>query len=165
MDVKTKYRMLLVRAGQREALQIVENAKRKSEEQRKELDLQNLSLQSLLYGKDYYLKEVHFCKEFKTPNLVQAINPTVFAKEFKNLPPSTTDQQHKGNLKYLGEQLEERKLLSKRLKVAEDERKEKENEFLKRQRVLEEFPATLESLEKATRNIQQHFDIKLTEKR
>jgi len=56
----------------------------------------------------------------------------VFRDRFRNLPPTTSEVQHKANLEYLGEQLEERKLLSKRLSTAEEERKEKETEYLKR---------------------------------
>lgn len=41
----------------------------------------------------------------------------------------------------------------------------KEAEFLKRQRVLEEFPQTLERLEKATLPIQSHLNMKLSEER
>ena len=41
-----------MKTGQREVLQIVENIKRQSEDERKELDSQKLKLQSLLYGKE-----------------------------------------------------------------------------------------------------------------
>ena len=97
-------------------------------------------MQSLLYGKDYYHKQVHFCKEFKTPQLAQSIQPHEFAERFQNLQATISEAQHKANLGYLGDQLEERKLLSKRLSKVEEERRDKESEYLKRQRVLEEFP-------------------------
>jgi hypothetical protein len=142
-----------VKTGQREVLQIVESTKRQSEDERKELDSQNLNLQSLLYGKDYYLKQVHFCKEFKTPLLAQCILPEEFAERFQNFQATISEGQHKANLVYLGNQLEERKLLSKRLSKVEEDRREKESEYLKRQRVLEEFPQTLDQLEKATHQI------------
>lgn len=69
LDMRNKMRVILIRSGQRQIFQMVEHMKRKSEEERRELDSHNLTLQSLLYGKDYFLKEVHFCKEFKTPHL------------------------------------------------------------------------------------------------
>ena len=65
-----------------------------SEDERRVLDNHNLTLQSLLYGKDYYSKEVHFCKEFKTPNLTNAIDTESFNKRFKNIQPNMTEQQH-----------------------------------------------------------------------
>jgi hypothetical protein len=72
---------------------MVENMKRRSEDERRELDTHNLTLQSLLYGKDYFLKEVHFCKEYKTPQLQQALHPDVYLQKFKNLPPNVTEAQ------------------------------------------------------------------------
>ena len=91
LDTNNKERLLMIRAGQRRIYQMVENMKRRSEEERKELDTHNLTLQSLLYGKDYFLKEVHFCKEYKTPHLQSALHPDVYLQKFKNLPPNVTD--------------------------------------------------------------------------
>jgi hypothetical protein len=67
------------------------NKERRSEDERRELDTHNLTLQSLNYGKDYFLKEVHFCKEYKTPHLQQALHPDVYLQRFKNLPPNVTE--------------------------------------------------------------------------
>ena len=62
-------RLFKIRVGQKDIYQMVEYMKVRSEEERKEFDSHNLNLQSLLYGKHYFSGEVHFCKEFKTPNL------------------------------------------------------------------------------------------------
>jgi hypothetical protein len=91
LDTSNKDRLLMIRAGQRRIYQMAENMKRRSEDERRELDTHNLTLQSLLYGKDYFLKEVHFCKEYKTPHLQQALNPDVYLQKFKNLPPNVTE--------------------------------------------------------------------------
>jgi len=91
LDTTNKDRLLMIRAGQRRIYQMVENMKRRSEDERRELDTHNLTLQSLLYGKDYFLKEVHFCKEYKTPHLQQALHPEVYLQKFKNLPPNVTE--------------------------------------------------------------------------
>jgi len=42
------------------------------------MDTHNLNLQSLLYEKDYFVKEIHFCKEFKTPSLQSALKPEMY---------------------------------------------------------------------------------------
>ena len=49
-----------------------------SENEKKEMDQHNLTLQSLLYEQDYFAKEIHFCKEFKTPNLKLALKSEVY---------------------------------------------------------------------------------------
>lgn len=51
-------RLLEIRSGQRQIFQMVERKKRQCEEERRDLDKDNLDLQSLLYGKDFYLKEL-----------------------------------------------------------------------------------------------------------
>ena len=71
----------------------------------------------------------------------------VYETRFKNLQPNITEEQQKANSLYLIEQLDERKQLSEMIKKREIERKEKENEFLKKQRVVDEFPHILEKLE------------------
>lgn len=71
---------------------MVELTKKKSEDERKDLDSHNLTLQSLLYGKDYFLKEVYFCKEFKTPHLQQALKPEDYLARFKNIQPSASEE-------------------------------------------------------------------------
>ncbi len=64
---------------------------------------------------------------------------------------------------YLAEQLKERKDLSQRLKHAELERKERETEFRKRQRVLDDFPQILKTLEDATLPLQEYLNVRVTE--
>ena len=75
LEAESKDRLFAIREGQKQVYQMVEYMKRRSEDERKDLDTHNLTLQSLLYGKDYFSKEVHFCKEYKTPNLQQALTP------------------------------------------------------------------------------------------
>lgn len=79
--------------------------------------------------------------------------------------PNLTEKQNQGNLLFLNNQLQERKELSRELDQAEVLRKEKEVEFHKRDKVLQEFPQTLETLERATIPIQEHLGIKLSEER
>ena len=62
-------RLLFLKNSQRELAEMVEGTKKVSENERRQVDSHNLTLQSLLYEKDYYVKEIHFCKEFKTPYL------------------------------------------------------------------------------------------------
>ena len=50
-------------------LDLLEETKVQGEFQRKETDDCNLTLQSYLYEKSYYLKEIHDCRETKTPHL------------------------------------------------------------------------------------------------
>ena len=163
LDDTNMDRLLKIRAGQRRIYQMVENMKRRSEDERRELDTHNLTLQSLLYGKDYFLKEVHFCKEYKTPHLQQALQPEVYLQRFKNLPPNVSETQQKQNIVYLGEQLKERKDLTQKLKYTELERKEREAEFRKRQRVLDDFPQILKTLEDATMPLQKYLNVRVTE--
>ncbi|TNV84672.1 hypothetical protein FGO68_gene6114 [Halteria grandinella] len=165
LDVRTKMRLLVIRSGQRSIFQMVEHMKRQSEDERRNLDQHNLTLQSLLYGKDFFLKEVHQCKEYKTPNLQQALTPEIYAERFRNIAANITEQERSENFGYLAQQLKERELLTKKLRETEGERSSMEHEFVKRQRVLEEFPQTLEKLEKATVPIQQHLGQKLSEER
>ena len=142
---------------------MVEYMKRKSEEERKELDNHNLTLQSLLYGKDYFSGEVHFCKEFKTPNLQNALPDDVFISRFKNLPPNVSEDVKRANFQFLADQLQERRELTNQLQLTEMERKEKEAEFKKRQRVLDDFPQILNKLEEATIPLQEYLDVRVTE--
>jgi hypothetical protein len=81
------------KSGLRELCESAEDTKKMSEIERKEMDHHNITLQSLLYEKDYFVKEIHFCKEFKTPQLQQALQPEVYEK-FKNLPTGITDVHH-----------------------------------------------------------------------
>jgi hypothetical protein len=62
-------KILFLKSGQRELNEMVESTKRASELERASVDEHNLALQSLTYEKDYFKKEIHFCKEFKTPQL------------------------------------------------------------------------------------------------
>ena len=50
-----------------------------------------------------------------------------------------------------------------RFKHAELERKERETEFRKRQRVLDDFPQILKTLEDATLPLQDYLNVKVTE--
>ena len=45
------------------------DAKKDSEIELKEIDYHNIVLQNLQYEKNYFDKEIHFCKELKTPQL------------------------------------------------------------------------------------------------
>ena len=53
--------------------------------------------------------------------------------------------------------------LTERLKLAEVERKQKEAEFRKKQRVLDDFPQILKTLEEATIPLQDYLNVKVTE--
>lgn len=48
--------------------------KREADRQRKATDDVNLSLQSFLYEKNHYEKEIYFCKEFCTPQLDEVLS-------------------------------------------------------------------------------------------
>jgi hypothetical protein len=48
---------------------MVDLTKREADEKRKDMDTNNLKLQSFIYKKNYYEKEINFCRELKTPNL------------------------------------------------------------------------------------------------
>ena len=52
--------------------------------------------------------------------------------------------------------------MTDRLKHKELERKEKEAEFKKRQRFLDEFLTKLKDIEDSTLSLQEHLDVKLT---
>ena len=54
-------------------------------------------------------------------------------------------------------------LLASQAEQAENEREEKQTEFRKRQRVLDDFPTILKTLEDATLPLQEYLDVKLTE--
>jgi len=47
--------------------------KRQAEAKRKETDDVNLNLQSFMYERNHYQREIYFCKEYKTPQLDQVI--------------------------------------------------------------------------------------------
>jgi hypothetical protein len=91
---------------------MVEYMNKKSEEERKELDNHNLTLQSLLYGKDYFSGEVHFCKEFKTPNLQNALPEDIYIAKFKNLTPNVSEEERRANFEFLADQHRERRELT-----------------------------------------------------
>ena len=91
MDARSKMLLLDIKSGQKTIYQIVDATKKESEEERKEVDNRNLTLQSLLYGKDYFLKQVHFCKEFKTPNLQEALKEEDYLNRVKNLQPNVSE--------------------------------------------------------------------------
>jgi hypothetical protein len=65
--------MAHIKASVREINQSVMEARKKAESQRKETDDINLTLQSFLYERNHYQREIYFCKEFKTPELDQVI--------------------------------------------------------------------------------------------
>jgi len=94
---QTQTRALFVQTIIRDLHERVAASKKDSELERREMDAQNLALQSLLYEKDHFLKEIHFCRELKTPQLKQALLTEVYER-FKNLELSTSDEQHRLNL-------------------------------------------------------------------
>jgi uncharacterized membrane protein YfhO len=137
---------------------MLEYMKAKSEEERKEFDSNNLNLQSLLYGKHYFSGEVHFCKEFKTPNLQNALPEEEYASRFKNLSPNVPEEARRANFEFLGQQLRERQELTNQLHLAEQEKKEKEDEFKRKQRILEDLPYILTKLEEDSVPMQDYFN-------
>ena len=74
----------------RRQIEYSEKSKRDCDKFRDELDEKNLELQSIIYQKNYYEKEINFCRELKTPFMKAALNPDTF-KQFKNIPLNITE--------------------------------------------------------------------------
>lgn len=64
----------------RQLQDIIEGVKKANEQERSAVDANNLTLQSFLYEQSYFLKEIHFCKEFKTPQLKKALPDDEYKK-------------------------------------------------------------------------------------
>lgn len=58
---------LILQSAEKKLHLYIEQCKQESEQEKKAIDMHNLTLQSLLYEKDYFAKEIFFCKEYKTP--------------------------------------------------------------------------------------------------
>ena len=52
---------------------MVMERKKQAEGQRKVTDDVNLTLQSFLYERNHYQREIYFCKEYRTPELDKVI--------------------------------------------------------------------------------------------
>ena len=63
---------------------MLEEHKVQGDFQRKQTDDFNLQLQSYLYEKSYYTKEIHACRETKTPNLDKVVKKAVERNGNKN---------------------------------------------------------------------------------
>lgn len=69
LDAETMQAVAESKSQLRLVLDMLEEHKVQGEIQRKQTDDCNLSLQSYLYEKSYYMKEIHACRETLTPNL------------------------------------------------------------------------------------------------
>ena len=132
------------------------DAKKQSESELKEIDHHNIVLQNLQYEKDYFVKEIHFCKELKTPNLQLALKADVYDK-FKNLPTDQSDELHRRNLEYLQNELHQRKILNERYNIALQEREKAASEFERKQKLIAEFPMLLRNLEEVVAPLAQEY--------
>ena len=56
--------MSQIKSAIREITQIVIDRKKEADKLRKDTDDDNLRLQSFLYEKNHYQKEIYFCKEY-----------------------------------------------------------------------------------------------------
>lgn len=73
MHAETIQLLALNKSCMRTVIDTVETLRRQCENQRSATDDHNLTLQSYLYETGYYEKQIHFCKEYKTPQLDKVI--------------------------------------------------------------------------------------------
>ena len=83
----------------------------------------------------------------------------MYASRFKNLSPNVPEEARRANFEFLGEQLRERQELTNQLQLSEQDKKEKEDEFKRKQRILDDLPYILTKLEEDTAPLQDYLNI------
>ena len=116
------------KSAMRQVIDHVEDRKRDGELQRKETDDFNLQLQSFLYEKSYYTKEIHLAREFKTPKLDKVISKASeiepdATRDFQQLNSGISTDTFNKMIVYLNKVLQERQNLANKLQETEDEKK------------------------------------------
>eukprot|EP00347_Sterkiella_histriomuscorum_P007800 403347513 len=162
VKIQLTTKLLEMKSFQRQIFEIMELQRKVADQERQEMDTHNLNLQSLLYEKDYFKKEIHYCKEFKTPQLQQSLKPLIY-DQFKNQGSNISDEQYHNNIKFLADQLKERKELNEKYIQVQHEKREKEKEYHQKSKLVEEFPQILNNLENASLPIQEYLNVTLTE--
>jgi len=128
---------------------MLEETKLQGELQRKETDDCNLALQSYLYEKSYYIKEIQDCRNTKTPNLADVGRKASEHAALTGMPEDAclrqlvdidkaglTEDAFKELMRYLGRNLEERMKLAEELQQARQAMQTKQQEFHKKRRFL-----------------------------
>ena len=124
-------------------------------------------MQSFLYEKSYYSKEIHLAGEFKTPKLDQVIakaseiEPEA-TKDFHQLNSGITTETFNKMIVYLNKVLQERQSLANKLQETEAEKKLTKSEFEQKERLVKDFPLILRDLERATLSLQEYLDVSIT---
>ena len=165
--------MAHIKASVREITQSVMEARKKAESQRKETDDINLTLQSFLYERNHYQREIYFCKEFRTPELdqvikkacerqVQSLDLQSFIDLQKGVGKPIPQEKFQKMIDYLKATLRERQSLAAQLQKAQQEKDVQEQEFKKKTKLLSDFPAMLHKLEEASLPLQDYLSVTVT---
>ena len=124
----------------REITQQVIDRKRQADAQRRATDDINLTLQSYLYEKNHYQKEIYFCKSFQTPELdlvlekAHEVGDSSAAREFKNQlnDGKIGKTKYQEMTRYLETTLSERRELAEKLEKEEEVRRAWDTEHKKK---------------------------------
>lgn len=106
-----------------------------------------------MYEKNYFQKEIHFCKSFKTPELDEVLSKANLAGDLESQHANNfklnlergkiTKAKYQEMTRYLENILTQRRELAQQLELQEKARKAKENEYKHKQDLIAEFPQLL----------------------
>ena len=152
----------------RNIIDTVEAYKWRCQKKRSATDDHNLTLQSHLYEISHYKKQIYACQEFKTPELDKVVmkasergdqseGQTKLANLSKGI--SELNEDFSSSFAFMEKTFQERKDLSVKLAEAEKDKQAAQEEYKKKEQLLDEFPKILATLEEATHPIQEYLDV------
>ncbi|KAL3676328.1 hypothetical protein R1sor_026276 [Riccia sorocarpa] len=152
-----------LRQVNRMILQEEDRVKAETEAAKLPVDHTSLQLHNLLYEKNYYLKAIKACKDFKSkyPDIELVPEEEFFrdAPDELKVDPGIKDDPHKLMLQRLNFELHQRKELCKHQEALEARKKMLQESIANRRKFLSSLPGHLKALKKASLPVQQHLGI------
>ncbi|CAM6091968.1 unnamed protein product [Calypogeia fissa] len=144
-------------------LQEEDRVKSETESAKLPVDHTTLQLHNLLYEKNYYLKAIKACKDFKSkyPDIDLVSEEEFFrdASEELKADPTLREDPHKLNLQRLNFELHQRKELCKQREQLDARKKLLQESIANRRKFLSSLPSHLKALKKASLPVQQQLGI------
>ncbi|BBN18525.1 THO complex subunit 5 [Marchantia polymorpha subsp. ruderalis] len=144
-------------------LQEEDRVKAETDSAKLPVDHTSLQLHNLLYEKNYYLKAIKACKDFKSkyPDIELVSEEDFFrdAPDELKANPRLKEDPHKLMLQRLNFELHQRKELCKHQEVLEARKKMLQESIANRRKFLSSLPGHLKALKKASLPVQQQLGI------
>ncbi|KAL2608415.1 hypothetical protein R1flu_026988 [Riccia fluitans] len=152
-----------LRQVNRMILQEEDRVKAETDSAKLPVDHTSLQLHNLLYEKNYYLKAIKACKDFKSkyPDIELVPEGEFFrdAPDALKADPILKDDPHKLMLQRLNFELHQRKELCKHQEALEARKKMLQESIANRRKFLSSLPSHLKALKKASLPVQQQLGI------